>query len=49
MKNKYEAEQYNTAGKSGKVATPPRRSPPKLNPGQGVKTVPGHSRGQDKG
>lgn len=32
-----------------KAVTPPRRPAPKLSPGQGVKTVDGHTRGQDKG
>lgn len=32
-----------------KAVTPPRRPAPKLSPGQGVKTVDGHKRGQDKG
>ncbi len=47
--SKYEAEQKACAGSNGKIATPPRRSPPKLSPSQGVKTVPGEKRGQDKG
>jgi hypothetical protein len=49
MSNKTEADQYKTAGSNGKVITPPRRPAPKLQPGQGVGTVAGHKRGQDKG
>lgn len=47
--SKVEAEQKACAGSNGKIATPPRRSPPKLSPGQSVKSVAGEKRGQDKG